>query len=208
MRVFTHCLLVIGLGFVILTGCSGQSSQGSTPDYQATKKMVIDMLKSDDGKKAIQDLFKEDDFKNQLVLNQDAVKKTITDTLTSKQGKAFWESMLKDPDFAKTLATTMQKNNEQILKQLMKDPEYQGMLMNVFKAPKMEQEYLELMQTKPFRAEIQKSILETVSSPLFSSKLTEALSKAVEEQMKKGGKSDGGGESGGVQTGAGKSGGS
>jgi spore germination protein D len=57
--------------------------------------------------------------------------------------------------------------------------------MQVFKAPNMEQEYLELLQTKPFREQIQKSILEAVESPVFSAKLTEAITKAVSEQMKK-----------------------
>jgi spore germination protein D len=198
LRKFIYRLLAFSLSLVIMAGCSGQSStQGNTPDYQATKKMVIDMLKSDDGKKAVQDILSEDAFKKQLVINQDVVKKTITETLTSDKGKKFWEGLLKDPDFSKVLATSMQKNNEQLLKQLMKDPEYQGMLMDVFKAPNMEKEYLELLQTKPFRAQIQKDILEAVSSPLFSAKLTEALNKTVEEQIKKGGSSKGGQSGGG-----------
>jgi len=197
-------MIFIHFGLFLLIGCSGQSAQSSTPDYQATKKMVIDMLKSDDGKKAIQDILSEDEIKKQLVLNQDIVKKTITDTLTTDQGKSFWNEMLKDPQFSKTLATTMQKNNEQLLKQLMKDPEYQSMLMNVFKAPNMEQEYLQLLQTQPFRQQLQKNIIDAVSSPLFSAKLTEALNKAVEEQLKKGsgsGKSSGG--SGSMESGSG-----
>ena len=194
MRALFRRLFYIGFGLVFLIGCSGQSSQGSTPDYQATKKMVIDMLKSDDGKKAIQDILNDSEVKKQLVLNQDFVKKTITDTLTTDQGKKFWTGMLKDPEFSKTLASTMQKNNEQLLKQLMNDPQYQGMLMKVFKAPNMEQEYLDLLQTKPFRDQIQKSILEAVGSPIFSSKLTDAITKAVDEQMKKSGGKGGGSE--------------
>ncbi|MGV3487685.1 MAG: spore germination lipoprotein GerD [Tuberibacillus sp.] len=192
MKAGIHRLFLFGLCILFLTGCSGQSAQSSTPDYQTTKKMVIDMIKSDDGKKAVLDILSEPEVKNQLVLNQDVVKKTITDTLTSDQGKKFWMDMLKDPDFSKALATSMQKNNEQLLKQLMNDPEYQGMLMKVFKAPNMEQEYLDLLQTKPFRDQLQKSILEAVSSPIFTSKLTDAINKEVDQQMKKSGGGKGG----------------
>jgi spore germination protein D len=176
---------IIVFGLLLLIGCSGQSTPSASPDYQETKKMVIDIIKSDDGKKAIQDLFNDDQVKKQLLLDQDFVKKTITETLTSEQGKKFWTAMFQDPHFAKTVAVAMQKNNEQLLKQLMKDPQYQSLLMQVFKAPNMEQEYLELLQTKPFREQIQKSILEAVESPVFSAKLTEAITKAVSEQMKK-----------------------
>ena len=108
MRTIPRQLFLIALGILILVGCSGPP-QGSTPDYQTTKKMVIDMLKSDDGKKAIHEILNEDNFKKQLIMNQDVVKKTITETLTSDKGKKFWESILKDPDFSKTLAKSMQK---------------------------------------------------------------------------------------------------
>lgn len=180
----------IGFCFILIfsVGCSsgGSSDQGSTPDYQTTKKMVVDMLKSDDGEKAIRDILKEDSFKQQLLMNQDFVKDTIAKTLTSDSGKKFWQDLFSDPKFSTQLAKSMQANNKQLLKQLMKDPSYQSMMMDVLNAPKMQKEYLDLMHTQPFREEMQKTIIDTLSSPLFTEKLSNALSKTLTEQSKQG----------------------
>ncbi|TCP24200.1 spore germination protein D [Scopulibacillus darangshiensis] len=172
---------------LLLSGCSSGQQQSGQPDYQETKKMFIDMLKTDEGKKAVQDIMKDEKVKEQIVLNNDFVKKTITDALTSDKGKKYLESLFSDPKFSNKVAKVMQKNNEKMLKSLMKDPEYQAMMMDIFKAPKMEKEYLDLMKTKPFREQMQKVIMDTISSPLFATQLEDAVKKAVKEEMKKGG---------------------
>ncbi|GGE54668.1 germination protein [Pullulanibacillus camelliae] len=175
----------------LVTGCSSQpSTQGNEPDYQATKKMVIDMLKSDEGKKALQDILGSEQFQKQLVMNQDFVKKTITDSLTSDKSKALWTQMIADPEFSNKLAQTMQKNNEKILKQLMKDPSYQQSMMSILKAPELQDQYLDLLATEPFRKQIQKEIIETMESPLFRTQITQALESTVKEEMKKGNNSE------------------
>ncbi|GGH85268.1 spore germination protein D [Pullulanibacillus pueri] len=200
-----HHLRRFGLILLLLilsVGCSSQpSAQGSNPDYQTTKKMVIDMLKSDDGQKAIQDILSDDQFKKELVINQDFVKKTITEAVASEKSKDFWEQMLADPEFSQQLATTMQKNNEKILKQLMNDPNYQEAMMAIFKAPDMESQYLDLLETQPFRKQIQKEIIETMESPLFSTQMSKALQKAVKQEMQQSESKSGGGNEGGDQTG-------
>lgn len=43
-------LLLISL-CAALTACSGEASTGGQADYNQTKKMVIDILKTDEGKK-------------------------------------------------------------------------------------------------------------------------------------------------------------
>jgi spore germination protein D len=197
---------LIAVGWLAAVGCSNHSSsQGTTTDYQTTKKMVVDMLKSDDGKNAIKEILNDEAFKQQLVIDQELVKRTITQTMTSEEGKKFWDERLKNPEFSRALAKTMMENNEALLKKLINDPDYQKMMMNLFKAPNMEREYLDLLKTQPFRAQIRQNILEAVDSPLFSAKLTEALNKALDEQLKKNRGNNG--QPGGMNAGSGGSGG-
>lgn len=155
-------------------------------DYQETKKMMIDLLKTDDGKKAIQDIMENEDMKKQLLMNQDFVKQTIQQTLASKEGKQYLQKMLKDPKFEKTLAQTMMKDNQKMLKNLMKDPEYQTMMMDILKNPEMQKQYLGLMKSKPYRQQMQKVITETFQNPLFKSNISSMLKQIVDEELKKG----------------------
>ena len=48
---------ILPASFLLLTaGCAPAESGGGEPDYEETKKMVVDILKTDDGKKAIQEV--------------------------------------------------------------------------------------------------------------------------------------------------------
>ena len=73
-------------------------------DYEKTKKMVVDILKTDDGKKAIQDVLSDEGIKSELIMNQDIVTKTVEETLASDKGKKFWEKAFKDPKFTAAYA--------------------------------------------------------------------------------------------------------
>ena len=64
-------------------------------DYEKTKKMVVDILKTDDGKKAIQDVLSDESVKSELIMNQDIIKKTVEETLASDKGKNFGKKPLK-----------------------------------------------------------------------------------------------------------------
>ena len=55
-------LLIPLLLLVLATGCSSKDS-GEQMDYDAHKNMVMDILKSDDGKKALTENMKEDGMK-------------------------------------------------------------------------------------------------------------------------------------------------
>lgn len=172
---------------IILSGCASPPSVSgsSTPDYSTTKKMVVDMLKSDEGKQALKDVLKSPDFKNEMILNNDVVKNTIVETMTSQQGKQFWTSLVEDPTFSTKLAKAMQKENSTLLKQLMKDPSYQGSMMDILRSPEMEKDYLNLMKTKPFREQIQQGMIETMQSPLFTTQLEKVLAKVVKAEIQK-----------------------
>lgn len=177
------------LMFAFASGCSGTSSpQQSTskPSYQETKKMMVDLLKTDQGKKAIADIMSDPKMKQKMLMNQDFVKKTIEKTLTSKEGVQFWQQMLKDPKFANSVAKAMTSQNKKLLKELMNDPKYQEMMMNILQDPQMQKQYLQLMNSKDYREQMQKVVTQTFQSPLFKQKIASLLSQVVDSELQKG----------------------
>ncbi len=200
--------LLFLLTIVLLSACGGGGDTGSGKmDYEETKKMVVDILKTDDGKKAIQDVMSDEKMKSELIMDQSVVTDTISKTLTSKKGTEFWKKSFEDPKFAESMAKSMKDGNEKLLKDLMKDPEYQGMMMDLLKDPEFKKELTEVLKSQEYKEYLQKVITETFESPLFKAKLQDVLMKAAGE-MKDGGKSGGGGSesSGGTQGASGDSG--
>ncbi|MFS0784253.1 spore germination lipoprotein GerD [Bacillus sp. 1P06AnD] len=167
---------------LVLSGCSGkQTETDNKMDYEETKKMVVDILKTDDGKKAIQDVLSSDKVKNEMVMDQKTVKEAIEQNLTSDKAKKFWEKMFKDPKFVSSYAKGLETEHKKVLKDLMKDPDYQKLLMQMWKDPEMEKELLSLLKSSKMRDEVKKVLLETMDSPLVKAKLETLLIKAAEE---------------------------
>ncbi len=196
------CLFILSfIAVLVLSGC-GQNEAGYM-DYDQTKKMLVDILKTDDGKKAVEELLADEKIKQQLVMDQGMVRDTIETTLTSEKGSEFWKKSFDDPKFAESMAKSMKNENEQLLKDLMKDPEYQKMMMEVMKDPEMEKEIANLMKSQEYREHLKTVITETFESPLFKAKLQDILLKAAEEAGKGSG-GGGGSEGGGQESGSGE----
>jgi spore germination protein D len=185
MKVKSILLLILAL---FLSSCASNETGGGHVNYDETKKMVVDILKTDGGKKAIQDVISDDKMKEKFVMDQQIVSQTIEKTLTSDQGAAFWKKSFEDPKFAQSVAQSMRKENEQLLKDLMKDPEYRGMMIEVLKDPEIQKEMADGLKSKESRENLQQVIIETFDNPLFKVKMQEALTKAAEEAQKSGGK--------------------
>lgn len=162
-----------------LSGCGGGDGQAT---YQDSKKMVLDMLRTDEGKKTLKEVMREQEMKSSLVFDEPTVRKTIVDTLTTQQGKQLWTELIKDPDFSAKLAETMQKENEQLLKKMMKDPGYQKMMEGILKAPELQNQYLSLLQTKSFRQQIATDLQEAISGPVFQKEMADAVSQFMKKQ--------------------------
>lgn len=182
---FTLFLLLI-----VLVSCA-QAEGGQSSDYDSTKKMIVDLLKTDEGKLAVKEVLSDEKVKQELIMDQAFVRQAIQDTLVSEQGKKFWQETMKDPEFAQKFAESIQKENEKIIKNLMKDPEYQQMMMDILKDPEMEKSFLELMKTKEYRKQVQTIMAESFESPFFTQKINELLTTIAKKQMEK---QEGGGE--------------
>ncbi|KGX84375.1 spore germination lipoprotein GerD [Pontibacillus litoralis] len=174
--------LILLASIAFLVACTGNSSSsGDQAAYDTTKKMVVDILKTDDGKKAITEVLKEEDMKKQLALESDVVTKAIEETVTSKKGEQFWSKQFEDPQFSKTFAESMMKEQEKLMKDLMKDPTYQKSMLELLQNPEMEQQMLTVVKSQQFREHLEKTIEETMNTPMFKEKMSQIVLKAAEE---------------------------
>ncbi|MBP3038183.1 spore gernimation protein GerD [Bacillaceae bacterium Marseille-Q3522] len=178
------------LSLFLLTSCN-QDDTGGNVDYEQTKKMTVDILKTDEGKKAIQEILADEQMKQQLIMDQAIVSNTIASTLTSEAGTEFWKKSFEDPKFAEAMATGMKTENEELLKSLMKDPDYQKMMLDLLKDPDFEKVISDTLKSQEYRKHLQEVITETFESPLFKAKLQDVLLKAASEIQKGGGQQGG-----------------
>lgn len=167
--------------FFIVSGCAESQAQGGELDYEETKKMVVDILKTDDGKKAIQEVLSDEKLKQQLIMDQTVVKEVIEQTLTSDKGMEFWKKAYEDPKFAEGMAKSMKTENETLIKNLMNDPDYRGKLVEIMKDPELQKEVQDTLKSTEYREHLQKIVSETFESPLFKAKIQDLLIKAADE---------------------------
>ncbi|ENQ3080682.1 spore germination lipoprotein GerD [Bacillus multifaciens] len=194
-------ILLISVSFILFIGivaCAQEKEAKSQLDYDQTKKMIIDILKTDQGKKAIQDVLTDEKMKQALILDESVVKKTIEDTMISEKGQQFWEKVFKDPEFATKFAKSIEKEQTNLMKTLLKDPEYQAGVIEIMKNPEVGKIMMQTMKSKEYRQYLQQVLTETAESPLFQAKMIDIISKGVEKAQKSGGeqKKEGGSEEG------------
>lgn len=187
-------LLLLSAALILLAACAQEQSAKADQGYDQTKKMIVDILKTDDGKKAIQSALTDDKVKNALVLDEAVVKKAIEDEILSDKGQQFWQKMFSDPQFAASFAKSMEKEQTNLMKTLLKDPDYQAGITDIMKNPEVQKIMLSVMKSTDYRKYVQQVITEATDSPLFQSKMIDILTKA----MQKGPSPSSGGSSGGA----------
>jgi spore germination protein D len=185
-RLLITVMLVAGL----LSACgsdqasSSGSGSGSGTNYKDMKSMVLDILKTEDGRVAIQEATIHENSKLQLLSAGDtqqlqlAVKDVLVDTDQTK----FLQKMITDPKFAGQFAKAIEKDTKKIQKDLMKDPEYQKQMMDAMKSPDFETLLLDTMKTTPYRTQVKTVIQESLQSPLFRLELMELMKKVLQEE--------------------------
>ena len=170
------CLPIV-LSALLATGCAPQQS---APTYDETKKMMTDALQTEDGKKAIRQMFSDPEFKELLILEQSDVKKTIEGTLLSSKGEDFWKKAFEDPKFTESIAKSMKDQQQDVMKQLMSDPSFQKELEAFFGQPDMQKQMETAMQSANMKKHLEKVVGDTISSPLMQTKWQELILKAGE----------------------------
>lgn len=179
-----------------LVACSG--TKETTLTYDEVKKIVIDSLQTEDGKKAMRQLLEEPAMRDLIVLEHDEVNTAIKDTLLSDESAEFWKKTFEDPKFQETIAKSMQKEQEEILKKLIKDSSVQEDLTAFFAQPDMQKQLGTILKGAKMRKEIETIVQETIESPLLEKKWQDLVKESGGSQEKKGTEEkSGGGDSGG-----------
>src|SRR5699024_2879508 len=167
--------------FLLLSACGGEDT-GKQAEYDTTKKMVIDILQTDDGKKALAEILADEKMKKDLVMDSDIVKEAVNDVVASDKGKEMWKKLFEDPKFAEKFAKSLEAEQEKLMKSLLGDPEYQEKMIDLFKDPEVTKHTLQLLKSQEFNKHLQTNIQETLENPIFQAKIQEVLLKAAEKQ--------------------------
>lgn len=195
-KITTFALIIFS--FLIMSSCAGGTATGGEEgNYETTKKMVVDILKTDEGKKTLTDVLSKKEMQKKFVIESAVVKDAVSKALTSEKGKQFWSKMFEDPKFVEAFAKTVQDEQKKMMKDLMNDSEYQKQMLELLQNPQMSEQILSVLKGQEFRAHLEKAIQESLNTPLFKAKMSEIVLKAAEEmKQSKGGQGGQGGESG------------
>lgn len=191
-----------------LISCSS-NNQSQEPDYQKIKEITLDVLQTNEGKKALQELMADPELKQKVMLNSQELEKTIAKSISDQKTKKDWEKIFQSPEVATNLSKATEEQNKKLMKALMKDPEYQKMMLDLLKDPQFSMHIVQLLKSQQATKEIQKAMEQMIQVP----SIQEKLMKMMQEAQKKGGQ---GGQQGGqgqggnepVEEGASDSGGS
>jgi spore germination protein D len=212
------------LMIVLFSGCTSPSSSQQDQGYHQSKTMVLDILKSDEGKKAIAEATQEDDknskydfkmiqhdsstnsmessqgdskqsssnsssgsssdkSKIKLLSNKDfTYLQTAVQHVLANNQTAFLKNLITDTRFASDFAKAIQSDASELQKQLLKDPEYQKILLDVMKNPEYEKILMDTMKSIPYRQFVMKTIEESFQSPLFKANLVDLFKIAIQKQ--------------------------
>src|SRR5699024_12156879 len=89
--VFHMFSIIFLLSVLLMSSCTAESANET--EYDTTKKMVVDIIQTDDGKKALKDIMNDEDTKKQIVIESDTVKKSINDVMASEKGAKMWTEL-------------------------------------------------------------------------------------------------------------------
>jgi spore germination protein D len=186
---------VIILSALMVSGCNSGTAAMEEQDYEQTKKMVVDILQTEDGKKALKEILAAEELKQELVIESELVKDSINQTLVSDKGTEMWSKLFADPEFVKGYAESMNEEQEKMMKNLMNDSAYQQQMLDLMQNPEIEGQMLSVLKGKEFRSHLEETIQQTLETPVFQAKIQEILLKAAEKQSQQQGGNENGGES-------------
>ena len=171
-------LLIILFLSIVLVGCNNEKT--STLSYDEIKKIMVDSLQTEDGKKAIREMLNDQTFRDLLVLEHGEVENAMKTTLLSKEAEEFWKKTFEDPKFKEALAKSMKDQQEDLMKKLMSDAEYQEILTKFFDQPDMQKQFESLLKGSKLRKQMEEVVMETIENPLLQTKWAELIRSSGE----------------------------
>lgn len=186
---------IFSLLFVVLLLASCSENTNNNLSYDEVKKMVIDAVQTEDGKKAIRQLLEDPSFRELIILEHDQIETAINTTLLSKDAEDFWKKTYEDPKFKEAMAKSLKEQQTDIMKDLIKNASYQEDLVKFFGQADMQKELESILKGATLRKQMEEVVMETLQDPLLQTQWIEII--------KKSGETSGGGEGGGKEGGSG-----
>lgn len=183
-------ILLFALLVFLLTACGQDSSSNNSMNYKEMKSMVVDILKTEEAQDAIheaQQTKKGDDSHLIHMLSSPEGEKmqyAVKEVLTHPDYHKHLQMLMTDPKFAGEFAKVVQEENKQIHKELMKDPEYQSMLIDTFNEQEFKEIIFELMKSKDYREQTMNIMRESMANPIFKLELLELMKVALQDTQK------------------------
>lgn len=174
------------------------------------KTMVVDILKSDDGKKAVEEALTGENSSSKegqsgqsseeggsgggsggsmgmkmLMPMQSAeqMKIAVKDTLVSPEYKKEIEKIMTDPRFAGEFAKAINSQSKQLHMQLIKDPSYQKSIEAMLKSPELTKMYMDLTKTPEYRKQSMTVMHDAMQNPIFRLEVMNLLKTVVQEEL-------------------------
>lgn len=166
--------------FLTLAGCSS-GSNGKESNYEQTKEMVKDVLQTEDGKKVLKELLKEETMKQQVMFDTEEVKTTLEKALQSKESKEMWKHLFADPEFVQTFQEAFAKEQMELFKKLMHDATFQAQLLDLLQNPEMEKQMTTVLRSQETRAHLEKIIEQTFENPKIEGQMYKLIQQAINE---------------------------
>lgn len=175
---------------LVLTSC-GATTQASNQQvsYKDVKSMVIDILKTEDAQKALQESsqqlsgYSAQESKLLSVQDQEEVRLAVKDVISSPEYDKVIRKLMTDTRFAGEFAKAVNKENKEIHKELIKDPSYQQELIKTLQNPEMEKLILDVLKSAQYRKEVMSLMQESMQNPLFRLEVLDLMKKAVQEEL-------------------------
>ncbi|MCA0758446.1 spore gernimation protein [Paenibacillus sp. N4] len=189
MRMRWALLSIFTAMAILLSSCGAPPPPDNEVSYKDMKSMVIDILKTEDAQKALQESaqgisgYNAQGTRLLSVQDQEEVRLAVKDVLVSPEYDKVIKKLMTDTRFAGEFAKAVVKENKAIHKELIKDPSYQADMVKVLKNPEMDKLILEVLQSTQYRKEVMSLMQESMQNPLFRLEVLDLMKKAVQEQL-------------------------
>ncbi|KWX86482.1 spore gernimation protein [Paenibacillus riograndensis] len=180
-----------------LTACGSEQSSSSSGQvsYKEMKTMVVDILKSEEGKKAVEEAMSTPSsgtegtstsglsMKMMPLQTTEQIRVAVKDTITAPEYQKEIEKIMTDPKFAGDFAKAINSQSKELHLQLIKDPTYQKSVAEIMKSPEMMKMFLDLTKTSDYRKQSMTIMQEAMQNPLCRMEVLDLLKTVVQDEL-------------------------
>jgi len=170
----------------LMVACGNNTESTQEADYEKTKKMIVDILQTEDGKKALNEVLNDDAMKHHLVIDSDTVRNALREQLVSEKGSEIWANYFSDPMFVESFAKSFEKEHIDLIQRALNDPAFQKQFIEIIQDPELIDHFLSMMKSTNFRTHLETLIEQTLDTPAFQGKILKMIQQTEKSGEGKG----------------------